>query len=150
MSRSGVRVDDTNSYHKPAVFPEYAKRLQRFCKFEIIEVPEGNARERSVNIREETASIVEKLKGHVILCDVGGKIVSSEEISALIGKISENASTITFVIGGSDGVGENLDTAVHEKISFGRATFPHQLFRVMLSEQIYRAMTILHNRNYHK
>ena len=113
---------------------EYSKRMTKYCKFEVIEV-------------KETSQIRDKIKGHSILCDIQGTLVSSEEMAAKIAKISLTSSTITFIIGGSEGAGE---LSADERISFGRATYPHQLFRVILTEQIYRAFTIIKGEKYHK
>lgn len=122
---------------------EYLKRLTKYCKIEIVEIKESDKRKESQQIRE-------KLKGHVILCDIGGEIISSEQLAEKIGKISMTSSTVTFVIGGSDGVDDELRAVINERISFGRITLPHQLFRVVLTEQIYRAFTIIKNERYHK
>ena len=119
---------------------EYVKRLSKYCKFEIIEIKEST-------IKKESEQIAEKIKGHSILCDINAGLVSSEELATKFEKLAQCTSIITFIIGGSNGVGELM---VDEKISFGRATFPHQLFRVILAEQIYRAFTILKGEKYHK
>ena len=122
---------------------EYVKRLGKYCKLEIIQIKESNP-------KKECEDIHEKLKGYVFLCDINGNMVRSDEIAEKIAKNTQNSNTLTFVIGGSDGVGTYLDDVVHEKISFGRITLPHQLFRVVLIEQIYRAFTILGGEKYHK
>ena len=126
-------------YWRDAV-AEYEKRLQRYCKLEIVQIRESN-------VKEETDAIREKLRGHTILCGVAGDVVTSETLARNIERISQTSSTITFVVGGSDGVGE-LD--VNQTTSFGRITYPHQLFRVVLVEQIYRAFTIIKGEKYHK
>lgn len=123
---------------------EYVKRLSKYCKFEIIEIKEGDT-------KSEAAAIKQKLKGHAILCDIAGRQVSSVEISDCFFNLGVmGISAVTIIIGGSHGVGNYLDEAVNEKMSFGRITFPHQLFRVVLVEQIYRAFTILRGEKYHK
>ena len=113
---------------------EYAKRLSKYCKLEIIEV-------------KENKPIQDKIKGYSILCDIEGDLITSEALANKFKTISQTSSLITFVIGGSEGV-SGLE--VNEKISFGRITFPHQLFRVVLIEQIYRAFTIIKGEKYHK
>jgi len=110
---------------------EYQKRLTKYCKLEIIEIKEG-------------APV--PLKGHCMLCDIGGEMVTSEGLASKIEKLSMTGNMITFVIGGSDGI----DVDVKDRISFGRITLPHQLFRVVLVEQIYRAFTISKGEKYHK
>ncbi|MCL2586950.1 MAG: 23S rRNA (pseudouridine(1915)-N(3))-methyltransferase RlmH [Firmicutes bacterium] len=122
---------------------EYQKRLTRYCKLEVIEVKEGTQKSECEQIRS-------KLKGTVILCDTRGKLITSEELSEKIAITSQRGSTISFIIGGSHGVGNFLDDVVYEKISLGKITLPHQLFRVILHEQIYRAFTILKGESYHK
>ena len=122
---------------------EYTKRLQKYCKLEIVQIKE------SISARE-AKDIAEKLKGYVVLFDVQGEMISSKMLSDKIANISMNNSCITFVIGGSDGVGGFLDGVVNEKVSFGRITMPHQLFRVVAVEQIYRAFTIQSGTPYHK
>ena len=119
---------------------EYAKRLTRYCRLEIIQIRESD-------IKTETSEIQTKLKGHVILCDIGGELFSSAQLSQKIQSLSQTTSCITFVVGGSNGVGQ---LTVNQCLSFGRITLPHQLFRVILVEQIYRAFTIIKGEKYHK
>ena len=119
---------------------EHAKRLSKYCKFEIVEIKEST-------VKKETDAIKEKIKGYSILCDIKGELITSESLADKINKLTQINSAITFIIGGSDGVG---DISVNEKISLGRITLPHQLFRVVLAEQIYRAFTIIKGEKYHK
>ena len=137
-----VAVGFLTDYYQAAV-SEYSKRLSKFCKFEIIQIKESDK-------RKECEAIRERVKGHIILCSPAGALISSEELAGSIEKLSQVTSTITFIIGGSDGVGDLLNDVVNDKISFGRITLPHQLFRVVLTEQIYRAFTILNGVKYHK
>jgi len=137
-----VAVGKCESYFAEAV-TEYAKRLTKYCNFEIAQI-------KNSDIKGETDAIRPHLKGYVILCAIQGELVSSESLAAKLEKLSHTTSSITFIIGGSDGVGNYLDGLIHEKISFGRATFPHQLFRVIIAEQLYRSFTILNNEKYHK
>lgn len=131
---------------------EYKKRLSRFCKFNIIEVEE-RAQEKSVEtkIKLESQALINALKGYVVLLDREGKEISSEGLSALLNDCAtQNYSEISFIIGGSNGVSDELKKLANKSISFGKVTYPHQLFRVVLTEQIYRALTILNNMPYHK
>jgi len=121
---------------------EYSKRLTKFCKLEIIQI-------RETNPRQESADILTQIRGHAIMFDPNGELVTSPDIATRIEKLSQNTSTLSFVIGGSGGVGDNLNN-VTDRISFGRVTYPHQLFRVIALEQIYRAFTISNNIKYHK
>lgn len=121
---------------------EYAKRLTKYCKFEIIEIKEST-------VKKETEAIGEKVKGYAVLCDIGGELVTSEILATNLEKISMTNSAVTFIVGGSNGV--DIDGLnINERISFGRLTLPHQLFRVVLTEQIYRAFTIIKGEKYHK
>lgn len=90
-------------------------------------------------------------QGYVILTAIDGKMLDSVEISRLMSvKMTEGVSEITFVIGGSNGVSDKVKNRADFKISFGKVTYPHQLMRVILSEQIYRAFSIMNNLPYHK
>ena len=130
---------------------EYIKRLSAFCKLSVVELKEqNNLTDERLIVQKESEDILKHLKGHVVLCDISGRQVSSEDFSALIQKISLQNSCITFVIGGSYGVGQNVREAATERISFSKMTFPHNLFRIMLLEQIYRAFTISAGKSYHK
>ena len=124
---------------------EYKKRISRFAKLEIVELKE------KPTLDDEASDIILKLKGYKFAMCVEGTIISSEELASKIKKISvEGTSEISFVIGSSNGLSDKVKTICDEKISFGRVTFPHQLMRVILTEQIYRAMTINNNITYHK
>jgi len=138
-----VAVGTIKDAYWTSAIAEYAKRLGKYCKFEIIQVRESFP-------KIESQEITAKLKGYVFLFDIGGSLVSSNELACKMEKIAQTSSTITFVIGGSDGVENYLDEHIDEKISFGRITFPHQLFRVVAVEQIYRAFSIIAGEKYHK
>lgn len=130
---------------------EYAKRLSKFCKFSVVELPEKSEQQNiEKKIEEETKLLIGACKGTVVLLDRLGKNVSSENLAKIISDESLKSSSISFVIGGSNGVGENLKKQANYVISFGAITFPHQLFRVVLCEQIYRAFTINAGLPYHK
>ena len=140
---------------------EYSKRLSKYCKLEIIEledekIPSTPSLATEEIIREkESNKIIDRLnkigKAYTILLDVQGKSYTSEEFSQKIVDIStyEN-STINFVIGGSLGFSSKLRNMINDKLSFSKMTFPHQLFRVFLLEQIFRAFKIQNNETYHK
>ena len=130
---------------------EYLKRLSKFCKLNVIELKEQNKLSNTTLIKEkEGEEIIKNLSSYNILCDLGGENLSSEEFANRLEKLALKNSKITFVIGGSYGVSEKVKNACQIKISFSRMTFPHNLFRIMLLEQIYRAFTILNGINYHK
>lgn len=138
---------------------EYEKRLSRYTKLNIIELPDektpdtmSEAEENEVR-KKEGMKILKSLKDnwHVILLDLKGKNLSSEEISEYIEKKEViGISHIAFVIGGSLGVSEDVRNRSDFRWSFSNLTFPHQMMRVMLLEQIYRSMRIQRNEPYHK
>lgn len=130
---------------------EYLKRLSKFCKLNVVELKEQNKLSNIMLIKEkEGEEIIKNLSSYNILCDLVGENLSSEEFANSIEKLSLTNSKITFVIGGSYGVSEKVKNACQMKISFSKMTFPHNLFRIMLLEQIYRAFTILNGVSYHK
>lgn len=131
---------------------EYAKRLQKYCDFKVIELADYPDREDSVRL--ESALIIERLSalsGYKILFDIAGELVSSPELSKLLNAAyCRGNSEVMFIIGASSGVDERVRALADKKISFGRVTYPHQLMRLIASEQIYRAFTIADNAPYHK
>lgn len=130
---------------------EYLKRLSAFCKVNVVEIKELNHLENpSVIVEKEGEEILKKLKGYALLCDINSKELSSEQFAQKLDKIFQTDSTISIVVGGSYGVSQNVKDHVDEKLSFSPMTFPHNLFRIMLLEQIYRAFTILNGKSYHK
>lgn len=138
---------------------EYAKRLGKFTKFEIIEVPDEKAPEQlsdaeMIQVKErEGERILAKIKDreYVYALAILGKERSSEELAAEIDKLATYGhSDITFVIGGSLGLADVVLQRADTQISFGRFTLPHQLMRLILSEQIYRAYMINAGSPYHK
>ena len=138
---------------------EYAKRLKSYCSLNIIElkdekIPNNPSEKDNQIIKEkEGNSILSHIKKdtYLICLDLKGKQFTSEEFSAKINNISNNISgSITFVIGGSLGISQSVLKQAKELISFSKMTFPHQLFRVILLEQIYRAFKIMNNEAYHK
>lgn len=138
---------------------EYAKRLGKFCKFEIVEVPDEKAPEKlSVaemeGVKEkEGERILAKIrdKEYVYALAIEGKERSSEEFAQEIAQLTTyGRSDVTFVIGGSLGLSPAVLKRAETKISFGRFTLPHQLMRLVLSEQIYRAFMINNGSPYHK
>ena len=133
---------------------EYKKRLQRFCDFEIEELPEflPSSRVSDCQIKDkESEEILKHLSGFIIVLDLKGKEISSEDLAGVIKERSVfSDSKVTFVIGGSLGLGDEVLKKANLTIRVGKMTFPHQLMRVMLTEQIYRAETINNNVKYHK
>lgn len=139
------------SFYREAV-GEYVKRLGKWAKVEISEAEEASHIEDPAKKREaEAEGILRRVKGRMVLLDVKGKRVKSEDIATLLSESAlSGVSEITFVIGGSNGVSEEVKRRADDVLSFGDITLPHQLFRVVLLEQIYRAETIINNASYHK
>ena len=132
---------------------EYQKRLDAYTKFSIIEVKEVNTSDISKNISEEGKNILSKISDDefVITLEILGKMIDSVELAHLIQeKMTYGFSKITFVIGGSNGLSSDVIKRSNYHLSFSKFTFPHQLMRLVLIEQIYRALTIINNKEYHK
>ncbi len=136
---------------------EYKKRMSRFGKFEIIEIPDekipdrASEKEMSAIKDKEGKAILAKLKsGYVVAMCIEGTEVSSEQLADKISAVSMTSSNITFIIGGSLGLSDEVKSRSDIRLSFGRITLPHQLMRVVLCEQIYRAFKIINNESYHK
>ena len=141
-----------------AAIAEYSKRMSRFAKFSITELPDekipDNASEKEENALKdkEGKAMLSKIKDsdYVIAMCIEGKQLDSVELSEKIEKISMSSSSIVFVIGGSLGLSNEVKKRADLRLSFGKITLPHQLMRVVLCEQIYRAFKISRNETYHK
>lgn len=131
---------------------EYMKRISRFAEFNLIELPDapqGKTPEEQSDI--EGKRLLEKAKGVIIILDGKGKNLSSEGLSSYLDKkCTEGNGEFSFLIGGSHGHSAETKSKADLLLSFGAMTFPHQLFRLMLTEQIYRSLTINANLPYHK
>ncbi len=125
---------------------EYAKRLTRYCEFNIIEL----ADEVSDEVRRESDAILKKMRGYTVLMDISGKAVSSTDVASILDRAYVSSPEVTFIIGGSQGVDDRVRARADERISFGKVTYPHQLMRVITAEQIYRGFNILAGTPYHK
>ena len=145
------------SYLKDAI-NEYSKRLQKYCKLDILELPDEKIPDKlndsiSNDIKnKESKKILDHIKkdSYIICLDLHGKEFSSEEFSKNIEHLSLETSHITFIIGGSLGLSEDLLKKSHQKICFSKMTFPHQLIRVFLLEQIFRGFKISNGETYHR
>ncbi len=138
---------------------EYQKRLSKYCKLEIIEVadektPDKASATEEEQIKEKEAKrILDKIKEDTFVCtlEIAGKRFSSEGFAEFIEKSGiHGISSICFVIGGSLGLHTSVLARSNQSLSFSDMTFPHQLMRVILAEQIYRAFRIIHKEPYHK
>lgn len=145
-------------YLKEAV-GEYSKRLSRYCKLNIVELQDEktpeNASEKDENIIKEKEG--ERILKHindsmyVIALDLKGNMLTSNEFSDFIGNLGlRGNSNLAFVIGGSLGISREILNRANYKLCFSKMTFPHQLFRVILLEQIYRGFKIMKGEPYHK
>ena len=145
------------SYLKDAI-NEYSKRLSKYCSLNIIEladkpIPDKSNETIDMQIKQaESNDIINHISkdSYKICLDLTGKQYTSEEFADKITNISLENSTIDLIIGGSLGMTDELKNLCNEKISFSKMTFPHQLFRVFLLEQLYRAFKINNNEKYHK
>ena len=134
---------------------EFLKRLSKYIKLEIIELAEEDDNKGIENaINSETERIIntisKKSYSYNILLDLKGKMLDSEEMAQKIEEISMISSEINFIIGGSNGVNDNLRKIVDFRLCFSPMTFPHQLMRLILTEQLYRWVSINNNIKYHK
>lgn len=146
-------------YYTDAV-GEYAKRLTAFCKFSVVELNEERIRSNTPNeaqiaevIEAEGRRILQKIgaSDYVAAMCIEGKLLSSEELSETLDKAAlSGKSTVDFIIGGSYGLSDEVKRRADLRLSMSKMTFPHQLARVILSEQIYRAFEISTNGKYHK
>lgn len=145
-------------YLKDAI-AEYTKRLSKYCKLEIIEVADEKTPDQASSVVEDAIREKEgerilryvREDAYVITLEIGGRMLSSEELAKEIDNLGiQGKSHIIFIIGGSIGLGCNVIKRSNYALSFSKMTFPHQLMRVILLEQIYRSYRIIHKEPYHK
>lgn len=145
-------------YLKDAI-AEYSKRLSRYCKLEIVEVADEKIPDNASDTVEdairdkEGERILKYIKedAYVITLEIAGKMLTSEEMAEKIEKLGvQGTSHIIFIIGGSIGLGREILKRSDYALSFSKMTFPHQLMRVILLEQIYRSYRIMNHEPYHK
>lgn len=132
------------TYLKEAI-EDYKKRISKYHKLEIIELPDSNAEEEKELIKKHLNP-----KDYIITMEIEGKELSSIELSQKIDKTFITNPNITFIIGGSEGLHQEIKNISNYKLSFSKLTFPHGLFRLILLEQIYRSFKILNHETYHK
>ncbi|MDD3453325.1 MAG: 23S rRNA (pseudouridine(1915)-N(3))-methyltransferase RlmH [Bacilli bacterium] len=128
---------------------EYLKRINKYTKIEVIELEDES---KNSILEKEKEKILKYLnpKDYIITLEIDGNNLSSTQLSKKIDKIFISNANITFIIGGSYGLHEDIKKRSDYKLSFSKLTFPHQLFRLMLLEQIYRSFKINNNETYHK
>ena len=131
---------------------EYTKRISRYHQIEIIELEDVGLDDKKIVIKKEQEKILKILnpKDYIITLEIEGHEESSLDFAKRINDIFNYNSDITFIIGGSYGLGDEIKNLSNYKLSFSKMTFPHQLFRLILLEQIYRAFKINNNEEYHK
>ena len=135
-----IKEDYLNS-----LITDYLNRIKKYHKIEIVEIKDNNIEEESNNILQKINS-----KDFIILLDINGEQINSKDFSYLINNTFNFNSNLTFIVGGSDGVTDEVRKVINKRISFSKMTFPHGLFRGILLEQIYRAFKIMNNESYHK
>ena len=155
-----ICVGKLNASYFAAGVAEYQKRMGGFCDFRIVELPEAtiadkNASEKQIEkaLQKEGDAILHAVRkgAYLVALCVEGKQISSEELAALLAqRAGSGAGDVAFVIGSSHGLDERVKRAAQARISLGRITLPHQLARLVLTEQLYRACTINAGMKYHK
>ena len=159
MKISVITVGKIKEKYLRDAIAEYSKRLSRYCKLEIIEVADektpdqaGGAAEDAIRAKEGER-ILKFIRDdmYVITLEINGKMLTSEEFAEKLESLGvQGKSSIAFVIGGSIGLGKDVLKRSDFALSFSKMTFPHQLMRLILTEQIYRWFSIINNGKYHK
>ena len=131
---------------------EYIKRISKYTQVKIIELEDEGIKDDKVALKKEKEKILKYLntKDYIIVLDISGKEMTSLEFADKIDKTLIINSDITFIIGGTYGLDEEIKSLSNYRLSISKMNFPHQLFRLILLEQIYRAYKINHNEEYHK
>lgn len=150
-----ICIGDIKEKYLTDAINEYSKRISRFANLNIIQLKENVAKTNNTQdtqnaLKKDAQEIIKHIKGYPICLDIVGEMISSEQFAKKIDKISLTNSEISFIIGASNGIHQDIKNLCKEKISFSKMTFPHQLMRVIFLEQLYRAFTILNNISYHK
>ena len=131
---------------------EYLKRLSKYTKIELIELNDSKIDDPLIALKQEKDLILNKIsdKDYIITLEIEGKSLTSTELAKKIEYLTIQHSNLCFIIGGSNGIHEEIRNKSSLKLSFSSLTFPHQLFRVMFLEQLYRTYKINNNESYHK
>lgn len=131
---------------------EYLKRLSKYTKIELIELNDSKIDDPIIALKQEKELILSKIsdKDYIITLEIDGKLLTSVELAKKIDNLTTQYSNLCFIIGGSNGIHEEIINKSSLKLSFSSLTFPHQLFRVMFLEQLYRTYKINNNESYHK
>lgn len=159
MNISVISVGKLKEKYLKLGIEEFSKRLSKYCKLDLIELDDEkcpeNLSEKDMEIvkNKEGQKILSKIKNnsYVIALAIDGKNLSSEELADTISKLAVRGNShITFIIGGSLGLSDEVLKRADYKLSFSKMTFPHQLMKLILLEQVYRAFRINNNEPYHK
>lgn len=158
LSITILAVGGLKEQYLQAACAEYSKRLSAYCKLHIVEIPEyrlssaPSPAEIEQGLQMESKQILGKIpkNAHIIPLCIEGPMLSSQQLAAKFEAFSVQTSHLAFIIGGSYGLSSSIKEAAHLQLSMSKMTFPHQLARVMLLEQIYRAMSIRAGAKYHK
>ena len=131
---------------------EYQKRLEKYTKLEIIELADEKSDDEKICLLKEKERIEKVLnpKDYLITLEIDAPQVDSLNLSEKIDRLQMQNSTVTFLIGGSHGIHQDLKNLANEHLSFSKLTFPDQVFRLLLLEQLYGSYKIIHNEKYHK
>ena len=135
-------------YLKDAI-EEYKKRISKYTKLDIIELQDEAIGDILIKEKEKIIKYINS-KDYIVTLGINGEMLNSKELSKKIEKTFINYPNITFIVGGSYGLHEDIYKISNYNLSFSKLTFPHQLFRVILLEQIYRSYKIINNESYHK
>ncbi|NLW43166.1 MAG: 23S rRNA (pseudouridine(1915)-N(3))-methyltransferase RlmH [Tissierellia bacterium] len=158
MSIRIIAVGKLKEKYLKSGIDEYLKRMQSYSKLEVTEIPDEQAPE---NLSEKDLEIIKNKEGekilskikkedYVINLEINGKLLSSEDLAGLIERNLPSGRDLVFIIGGSNGLSQNVINRGDFSLSFSKMTFPHQLMRLVLIEQIYRGFRIINNHPYHK
>ena len=132
---------------------EYARRLSHYCRFELVELPEAKkARDTAAAIAEEATTILGRLeRGEALVAlDERGKPLTSRGLADYLARLSSSARDAAFVVGGAEGLGEEVRRKADLVLSLSAMTLPHRLARLLVAEQLYRAFTLLRGEPYHR
>ena len=147
-----ITVGKLKEKYLVAAKDEYLKRLSKYTKIEIIELEDSKLDNEQLALEEEKERIEKYIntKDYIITLEIEGKELTSIEFKDLLDKTLVINSNITFIIGSSYGIHRSIKEKANYHLSFSKMTFPHQLFRILLLEQIYRSYRIMNNEKYHK
>lgn len=143
---------DRSGLFEPAV-REYASRLQHYCRFELLELPDARkAKNPQAAMVEEGESIIAKLRPNELLfaLDERGRAMSSRAFAELLGKLESQGRELALCVGGSEGLSDAVRARAHTLLGLSAMTLPHRLARVVIAEQLYRAFTLLRGEPYHR